>query len=278
MSEISAMPAGIVAFLKGRQELEDISFYTEYPNVKKAVPLKKITVAVGFEKMEITDSFEANDSGVLNENEYCRQALITLRFTIHAPFSMGGNACNEAYADIVNCLCFDSALEIIEMGCKGISQDRETDAFVLKASLICSASFCPAEETGLSFPSFMDKTLLCGSHIRNASIHLTQSEKEFLQNPVIYGVYYGDGDTEIDINLGFEPKAVKVFADNKPPVCYENSLTCLYSASAYDNKGTTGLEITSTGFTAKSGATHQQGNAVPYLDKAGVTYWYEAMA
>ena len=84
MNEISALPSNIVEWLKSRQELADIRFLTEFPAVKKAVPLKNTVVAVGIDGMEIVDSFTENDEGVLVENEYCRQAKIRLRLSIHA--------------------------------------------------------------------------------------------------------------------------------------------------------------------------------------------------
>ena len=68
MSEISALPSNIVAWLKGRDELSDIRFLTEFPPIKKAVPLRHTTVAVGIGSMEIVYSFTENDEGVLVEN------------------------------------------------------------------------------------------------------------------------------------------------------------------------------------------------------------------
>lgn len=41
MSEISALPSSIVEWLEGREDLDYIKFLTEFPPIKKAVPLKK---------------------------------------------------------------------------------------------------------------------------------------------------------------------------------------------------------------------------------------------
>ena len=133
MSAISSMPANIVAWLKKREELKYINFLTEYPAIKKEVPLRKTTVAVGIDGMTIVDSFVENDEGVLVENENCRQVNIKLRFSIHAPFSSGGAACHDAFTDIIDCLTFDSSLNIDSSGCESIVSDRDTDAFVLNA-------------------------------------------------------------------------------------------------------------------------------------------------
>jgi hypothetical protein len=144
MSEISALPANIVAWLKSREELDRIRFLTEFPAIKKAVPLKHTTVAVGIESMEIVDSFTENDEGVLVENEYCRQAKINIKLSIHAPFSLGGEACHSAFTDIIDCLTFASGLDILYSGCDSVTADRDTDAFVLFCKLyICLYfSFC----------------------------------------------------------------------------------------------------------------------------------------
>ena len=135
MSAISSMPANIVAWLKEREELGYIRFLTEYPALKKEIPLKRTTVAVGIDGMNIKDSFVENDEGVLIENENCRQVNIKLRFSIHAPFSSGGAACHDAFTDIIDCLTFDSSLNIDSSGCDSIVSDRDTDAFGQRLSL-----------------------------------------------------------------------------------------------------------------------------------------------
>ena len=47
MNELSALPANIRDWLSQREELAGIIFLTEYPPVKKAVPLRKVIVAIG---------------------------------------------------------------------------------------------------------------------------------------------------------------------------------------------------------------------------------------
>ncbi|MBQ8016449.1 MAG: hypothetical protein IJ264_09735, partial [Clostridia bacterium] len=212
MSEISALPANIVEWLKGREELGYIRFLTEYPAIKKAVPLKYTTVAVGIEGMEIVDSFEENDEGVLVENEFCRQAKIKLRLSIHAPYSLGGEACHSAFTDIIDCLTFASGLDILTSGCDSIVSDRDTDAFVLSAWATVNASLCPAESSSLDFPSFISKELLCASHINDDSRHLSGNQLTFLNEPFVSGSYFGTGSSTRSLSLGFKPSVVIVFA------------------------------------------------------------------
>lgn len=274
MNEISAMPANIAEWLSGREELSHIKFLTEFPPVKKAVPLRRITVAVGIHSIVIQDAFEQRDEeSVLETEEYCRRAEITLRFSIHAPFSLGGNACHQAFADIIDCLTFDSALDITESGCDLIREDRDTEALVLTARARVNSSLCPAQSTDLVFSSFLDKTLLCGSHIRNTAIHLSASQQAYLASPFIIGAYSGMGQSMRTIDLGFRPAAVCVMAGGMP---YITASGQAYSALAAGESGSLGLEITDGGFRVKNGATHAVSGVSPYLNEAGTGYVYLA--
>ena len=258
MNEMSAMPSRVAEWLSQREELNDIIFLTEFPPVKKAVPLKKVTVAVGIHSIVINDRFEAGETG---DDEYCRAAEITLRFSVHAPFSMGGGACHEAFADITDCL----------------TADRDTEALVLNARAVVKASLCPAQSSDMQFPSFLDKTLLCGTHIRDTSIHLSPEEKEFLGEPLITGSYQGMGQSVRNIDLGFSPSLVIVFAGGLPLIAADGANLKAYSAAAVSGSGSAGLEITQNGFRVKSGAAHISENCIPLLNEAGTGYTYIAM-
>lgn len=278
MSEISALPANIVAWLKTREELTYIRFLTEFPAVKKAVPLKYTTVAVGIEGMEIVDSFTENDEGVLVENEYCRQAKINLRLSIHAPYSSGGEACHDAFTDIIDCLTFASGLDILHSGCESIVSDRDTDAFVLSAWATVNASLCPAASSGLAFPSFLSKDLLCGTHIRDTDIHVSAAQKEFLDTPFITGSYFGTGSSSRSIDLGFKPSVVIVMVNGMPFISADsstgtNKVNC---AVGFASGASMGLEITDSGFKARYSTTDVVGGCYPALNTLGTTYRYVA--
>ena len=275
MDRISAMPSEIAEWLRGRDELKYIRFLTEFPPVKKAVPLKRITVATGIGGIEIEDTFETSESELTEE--YCRSALITLRFHIHAPYSMGGQACHEAFADIIDCLSFDSGLDIITSGCGSISEDRNTDALVLTAYAKVKATLCPAANTDLVFPSFLDKTLFCGSHINDESIHLNESRQAFLNEPFVSGTYYGTGSSTRSFNVGFSPAAVIVGAGDMPPFVADSKGNKIYSATAVKGGGTMGLSLTAEGFRVTNGTAHLFSGAYPALNEAGTLYTYTVL-
>ncbi len=278
MNEISALPAGIRDWLAGREELSGMVFLTEFPPVRKAVPLKKVTVAVGIKKIEIADTFASDDeNGVLNSNEYCRNAVITLRFSIHAPYSQGGAACHSAFADIIDCLTFDSGLDVTASGCEGITEDRQTDALVLGAYASVRANLCPAQSGDIDFPSFIDKTLLCGSHIRDESIHLSPRQREFLEHPFISGTYYGTGNASRAVSLGFAPLWVTVFAGDMPANAPAGSGSKAYSACGIQEAATLGLSLGQSGFTVKNGSAYAVSGTEPALNETGVIYSYIAL-
>lgn len=278
MSEISALPANIVAWLKTREELSRIRFLTEFPALKKAIPLKHTTVAVGIEGMEIVDSFTENDEGVLVENEYCRQAKIRLRLSIHAPYSSGGEACHDAFTDIIDCLTFASGLDILNSGCDSIVSDRDTDAFVLSAWATVNASLCPAATSGLDFPSFLTKDLLCGTHIRNEEIHISPSQKDYLDTPFITGSYFGTGNGTTTVNLGFKPSVVIAMINGMPIMTTntETGKSSAYCAVGFNDGATLGLELTNSGFKVRSSASEGVSQCYPALNELGKTYRYVA--
>ena len=278
MSEISALPANIVEWLKSREELEYIRFLTEFPAIKKAIPLKHTTVAVGIESMEIVDSFTENDEGVLVENEYCRQAEINLKLSIHAPLSQGGEACHAAFTDIIDCLTFASGLDILTSGCGNIVADRDTDAFVLTAWATINASLCPAQTSSLDFPSFISKDLLCGSHINDSSIHLSEKQQDYLNTPFVSGSYFGTGDASKSVSLGFRPSVAIVIGGQLPlmHVNHSSSWNKSYAAVAIDSGASLGIEITNNGFKVRSTDEEVSRNCSPLLNELGTTYFYLA--
>ena len=278
MSAISSMPANIVAWLKERDELKYIKFLTEYPAIKKEVPLRNTTVAVGIDSMTIVASFVENDEGVLVENENCRQVNITLRFSIHAPFSSGGAACHDAFTDIIDCLTFDSSLNIDSSGCDSIVSDRDTDAFVLTAWAKVIASLCPADGSSVDMPSFLGKELFCASHIKDESIHLSAQQLEYLQQPVESGSYTGRGNSSYSVNLGFRPRLVVVIGQNLPVyyIDFAAQKCYIYYGIAAENGHSYGVEVTDSGFKVINSTTSSSKGCYPLLNEGGTSYRYIA--
>ncbi|MBQ7541173.1 MAG: hypothetical protein IJT44_02660 [Clostridia bacterium] len=220
MSSVSALPGEIVRWLSAQPDLSHITFLTEYPAIKKAVPLRKVIVAVGLQSVTLTDQFRDDGNGVLVRQEYCRTAAMRIQLAIHVPFSLGGHTCHEVFSDVTDALNFASNLHIEESGCENVTEDRDTDALVLKGYVQISADFCPAVSSNMNFQSFFDKELLCGTHIRDAELHASAAEKTQWNHPLIVSSYVGTGANSRTITLDFEPAWVQVFAFEYPPALY----------------------------------------------------------
>ncbi|MDR1409852.1 MAG: hypothetical protein LBJ12_06265 [Oscillospiraceae bacterium] len=281
MSAISAMPAQIAQWLGQQAPLTGIVFIPEYPAVKKAVPLRQAIVAVGLENAAITDKFVANDNGILEQQEYCRTAKLRIRLGIHAPYSLGGEYCHSVFTKVTDCLTFGSDLEITQSAAGRITSDRDTDAFVLDCYFDVTADFCPAESSDLTFPSFISKDLLCGSHISNNDIHFSGTEKQKFTQPFVTGAYTGTDAATRSVTLGFAPRLVIVFAQDFPPTAAASGTTSqasywgIAAASAAAIK-TQGILLTATGFQVMSAGTQTIRNVLARLNEAGLGYGYIA--
>ena len=275
---ISAMPAEIAGWLsKQTKVFGDIKFLTEYPPRPKATPLKQTIVSVGLENVKISDFFTENNEGELVPEEYCRLAEIKVRFSVYVPYSSGGTACHEAFTKIVDCLNFKSDLNLKESGCDAIEADRDAEAFVMKSWVIVEARFCPESSSAVQYASFMPKTFFCGSHINDSSKHVTAEEKaSWGQKPVV-GAYFGPGEYEQTIRLGFKPSFVIVCIASMP-VFIADGAGKLYSYVGMANQtfSSMGLKVTSTGFKVYHSSSMEYENTVSQLNSLGEDYVYIA--
>lgn len=275
MDSIVSLPIKIVEWLGKQSDMQDLKFFVEYPPINKAVPLRRAIVAVGIENIEITDKFVANDDGVLERQEYCRSAAITANLSICVPFSQGGQACHDIFTRIADALTFRTNLNIEKSGCEDIVSDRDTDALVMNGWFLMNADFCPAASTDENFASFLDKELLCGSHIRNSTIHVTAEDKEKWNEPFTIGFYVGNGSSSRSIRVGFSPALVILMAAGKPPVTidFTKSTAKNYFAMAAPSTNSLGIEMTSTGFKLSNSSSD---GVTADLNSAGVSYIYIA--
>ena len=178
---------------------------------------------------------------------------------------------------IIDCLTFDTDLNVVESGCSGVKADRDTDAFVLDAHILMQADFCPADTTGMNFHCFLDKTLLCGSHIRDTVKHVTAEDKALWNAPVKIGSYTGTGAKSRSVKVGFKPTAVFIFCRSMPAAIadFSGSSTNCYVAAATRAGGMPGLSISSDGFSISS-ASDVNGSK-NLLNALGMTYIYIAL-
>lgn len=275
MDSIVSLPIRIVEWLGTQTDMQDLNFFVEYPPINKAVPLRKAIVAVGIDNIEITDKFVANDDGVLEKQEYCRTAMIKANLSICVPFSKGGQACHDIFTRIADALTFRTNLNIEKSGCEDIISDRDTDALMMNGWFLMNADFCPAASTDENYASFLDKELLCGSHIRNAEIHVTAQDKSKWNAPFEAGFYIGNGSASRSLSLGFKPRLVILMAAGKPAVTVDfTKSTCKsYMAMANESLASQGLSLTSTGFKV---AANTAGGVTSDFNASATSYIYIA--
>lgn len=275
MDSIVSLPGKIVDWLGEQTDMQDLTFFVEYPPIKKAVPLHKAIVAVGIEDIKITDKFVENDDGVLERQEYCRLAEITAKLSICVPFSQGGQACHDIFTRIADALTFRTNLNIEKSGCDEIVSDRDTDALVMNGWFLMNADFCPAASTDENFASFLDKELLCGSHIRNETIHVTEDDKAKWNAPFAIGFYFGNGSLPRTIDVGFRPQLVILMAASKPPVAVDFTTNTAknYFAMAGESAYSQGITLSASGFKVSSSTIN---GTSAELNAVGVSYIYIA--
>lgn len=275
MDSIVSLPIRIVEWLGEQEDMKDLTFFVEYPPINKAVPLKKAIVAVGIDNIEIVDKFVANDDGVLERQEYCRTAQIKANLSICVPFSKGGQLCHDIFTRIADALTFRTNLNIEKSGCEDITSDRDTDALVMNGWFLMNADFCPAASTDENYASFLDKELLCGSHIRNSDIHVTLEDKSKWDDPFAIGFYLGNGSSSRTVAIGFEPRLVILMASGYPAVAidFAQSSAKSYMAVASSDFSSQGIQISSTGFKV---STATSGGVTSNLNSMGTSYIYIA--
>lgn len=275
-TEISAMPAAICEWLSAQESLDDIIFLTEYPPAKKPTPLLAPMIAVGLEQVTLTDRFVENSQGVPERDEYCRSAKLTVRFSIYAPYSMGGVACHDAFTRVMDCLSFSSDLNVTRAGCENVRADRDAEAFTLKAVADIEADFCPAETSDVQYEAFLPKTFFCFSHINDADIHVTAQDKARWNEQTAVGTYFGTGSGTRTVNLGFRPKYALIFASGLPPLYSSGGVIGCYCGLGMSPYSSPGVTLTDTGFSVTNENNPNFGGTSINLNDAGVIYCYAA--
>ena len=140
---------------------------------------------------------------------------------------------------------------------------------------LMNADFCPAASTDENYASFLDKELLCGSHIRNNDIHVTLEDKSKWDDPFAIGFYLGNGSSSRTVAIGFEPRLVILMASGYPAVAidFAQSSAKSYMAVASSDFSSQGIQISSTGFKV---STATSGGVTSNLNSMGTSYIYIA--
>lgn len=115
---------------------------------------------------------------------------------------------------------------------------------------------------------------ICGSHTIDKNIHITSEERVLWNTQCVEGTYFGSGGTQVEVILGFKPKAVIVFSYNKP-LGLANATDC-YAGISTQFINSIGIDLTPTGFKTYHGTTHSVDGIIPKFNVAGMDYAYLA--
>ena len=114
------------------------------------------------------------------------------------------------------------------------------------------ASDRPKRVDFVSDNNIIDSAL--GSHLNDASAHLTQSEKAKVNEPFSVCVIYGDGSSSTNFRFDFDPSFVIAFKINAPASEYSNSKNIINSAFATKRGVSRGIALSDNLVTLYQGA------------------------
>lgn len=127
----------IILGLKDDSNLSDISFSFAFPSKYKTNPIKSILAVLSISSVEINDAAFSGYIGIKNDNEtYGKLSSLDVSIRIYAPFSMGGEACVEAFSRICDSLfCGTNDYHIKSASCKRVEYDKNMYCFTLDCTL-----------------------------------------------------------------------------------------------------------------------------------------------
>lgn len=132
----------VISALEKDENLGGIRFLSSFAPEKKPVPLKEVTVAVGAEKVTVSqgalgDGYDGGEG---------KDAEITLLLTIYAPYKSGGEECLRAFCKICDGLSFSESFYVKSLSCGEVAANRDADAFVLAARAVIGGTIVKEAE------------------------------------------------------------------------------------------------------------------------------------
>lgn len=117
-------------------------------------------------------------------------------------------------------------------------------------------------------------------HVQNTALHLRGSQSAWINQPFASGTYAGTGEAKKSITLGFQPALVIILPQSYGPIELDTTqdMPIIRFAMGADGMGSTGLTITSTGFTVvQDQKLPLAGLPMICLNENKVTYRYFAI-
>ncbi len=207
--------------------------------------------------------------------QQCMKNTVTIRLNCFAPLRripyMSHGLCEIAVKFIS-----DHYMPYVKSAQVGETQyDSEVKAFKVPCTIVLEIISCPGENSENSELADSSK-YFCKDHIYDTSIHLSESDRSFLNSPYVIGEYTGDGsDGFMNILLDFRPSMVIAYRNSyHPTICdYTAKFTRCYFGIAIGSTYSKALTTTANGFRVRNTVGSETGT---YLNEADANYTYIA--
>ena len=252
-------------------DIENIEAVLSYTGSKIRAPIKKIYLSFM--------TGENNVSHYYDETEKCcRLNKISVSMNCYSPSNLAAQEVIAKAEEVLDRLCdyFDGYMIGYKLEEAGLDDDSK--AVKIPCSLYFRYESCPAYDIADS-PLVPYADFMCKVHVKNQNVHLTESEKEFLQHPVITGRYVGSGAEDREVYLGFRPKMLILYEIGSQLFAYNavdgevhyRFAVCCSSGNAR------GVTLTSTGFKISKSVSVKADGAICELNELLLNYAYIAV-
>lgn len=233
------------------------------------IPINTIYLSFMPEQMK-TSYFEDESSGT------CKKTEFSLKMTVFAPATRRG-AQVQAIAELVADYLSDIYMgELQEYTIGDISFDDGVNSLTLPTVFRFCYTECPLDSGDDLVSDVIPESFFCKSHVNNTTVHLNESDRNYLSSPFVIGSYTGNGDSAgLEINLGFRPKLLIVYRNSYHVSSYSTSdgVSNCYFGAAIGTTYTRGPLILDNGFRVKTVVTS---SATTHLNDEGGNYTYIA--
>ncbi len=209
-----------------------------------------------------------------DNKELCQKCSITIRLNCFAPMrrkSVATHALVEAVLDFIT----DSFPEEIKGFIIGDTEyDDVVKAYRITSELYFEYEACAAEGSS-SDAVTVPKNFFCKSHVIDSTVHITQQEHAYINEPFVTGSYVGTGMGELSVIIDFKPRALIVFRNSYHPTEYDLSVGIHknYIGFTAGSRRSKALKLISDGFTVTQA---DDVDTQTLLNSQDVTYNYIA--
>ncbi len=240
-----------------------------YSREQLAIPINTIYLSFVPDEMKIIYFEDENANN-------CKKTQFNLRMTVYAPSTRRGQqvqAITELVADFLADV-YIGELQGYTIG--DISYDDGVNALTLTAVFHFTYNECPLDDGNNLVSNVVPESFFCKSHVNNSDVHLSESDRTYLDSPFVIGSYTGNGDSAgLEVNLGFRPKLIMIYRNSYHISSYSASdgISNCYFGAAIGTTYTRGLIILDNGFRVKTVVTS---SATTHLNDDGGAYTYIA--